>query len=244
VKKQRVLIAFAACIVLLSAISPSLVAAKTILTEERAIKTAIQTHEKEKKVKTVVKPSKIETNCYTDNADAAIIFPKSSDDPIIIRDLEVQENSCSIDLPPSFQHDGKRASRDLLLYGSKQGTKLGLQSTEGGFRALVQIMSSCASHDYPFTFQLNKGQRLAYAADYLGKEFDTGEVYVVNAQNKIISIVSSAWARDAFGKKVSTSYIVKDNQLIQHIDFDEHSAFPIVADPDWWKITQCAGALA
>jgi hypothetical protein len=36
---------------------------------------------------------------------------------------------------------------------------------------------------------------------------------------------------------------VEGNQLTQHINFDEHSIFPIVADPDWVKITLCAGAL-
>ncbi|MDR0614720.1 MAG: hypothetical protein LBF82_01985 [Lactobacillales bacterium] len=69
-------------------------------------------------------------------------------------------------------------------------------------------------------------------------------MYIVNAQNQITSIFSPAWAKDANGDTASTSYIVDGNQLTQHIDFDEHSVFPIVADPNWGRITKCVGALA
>jgi hypothetical protein len=173
-KNQRKLIAFAACTILLGAVSPFVAAAKTISAEEKIMKTAIQAYEQEKKRKTSVNLSKIETTCYTDNADAAITFPKNANSSIKIKDLEVRENSCSIALPLDFEHNGKHASRDLILYNSKRGSKLGLQSTGEGFRALIQIDDVQASHEYTFTFHLQKGYRLITAKDYLGEEFDTG----------------------------------------------------------------------
>ncbi|MDR0690661.1 MAG: hypothetical protein LBF32_01060 [Streptococcaceae bacterium] len=65
----------------------------------------------------------------------------------------------------------------------------------------------------------------------------------MNTQNQITSIISPAWARNAKGNEVNTFFTVNGNQLIQHIDFDQNSIFPIVADPNWVKITLCAGAL-
>jgi hypothetical protein len=61
---------------------------------------------------------------------------------------------------------------------------------------LVQIDGAQASHEYTFTFHLQNGYQLITDKDYLGEEFDTGEVYVVNTQNQITSIISPAWARD------------------------------------------------
>ncbi|MDR0690660.1 MAG: hypothetical protein LBF32_01055 [Streptococcaceae bacterium] len=166
-KNQRKLIVFAACTILLGAISPSIAAAKTISAEEKIMKTAIQAYEQDKKVKTRVNPSKTETTCYTDHADAAITFPKNPNSSIKVKDLEIQEKSCSIALPSDFENDGKRASRDLILYHSKRGSKLGLQSTGEGFRALVQIDGAQASHEYVyFSFakwlSANYSQRLSW----------------------------------------------------------------------------------
>ncbi|WP_257131989.1 hypothetical protein [Bacillus toyonensis] len=53
-----------------------------------------------------------------------------------------------------------------------------------------------------------------------------------------------AWAKDANGNPVSTHYKVEGNKLIQVVDFDENTAFPVIADPGWIKIGKCSGALA
>lgn len=31
--------------------------------------------------------------------------------------------------------------------------------------------------------------------------------------------------------------------MIQVVDFDENTAFPVVADPSWWQITKCVAAV-
>ncbi|HHT7068150.1 hypothetical protein [Bacillus thuringiensis] len=53
-----------------------------------------------------------------------------------------------------------------------------------------------------------------------------------------------AWAKDANGKPVATHYKVDGNKLIQVVEFDKNTAFPVIADPDWVKIGKCSGALA
>lgn len=79
----------------------------------------------------------------------------------------------------------------------------------------------------------------------MGKEYDTKEVFVVDKNNIITSIISPAWAKDANGHNVSTYYkIVSNNKLVQVVEFTENTAFPVVADPNWTKIGKCAGSIA
>ncbi len=130
------------------------------------------------------------------------------------------------------------------MYKTDSNSELGLQNTDQGFRALVKIDNENANNEYKFTFKLNPGQKLMTAAEYLGAEFDTGEVYIVNEDNIITSIVDPAWAKDANGKSVNTNYKVEGNELTQYVEFDSSSVFPIVADPNWDKITRCVGSLS
>lgn len=130
------------------------------------------------------------------------------------------------------------------MYKTDSNSELSLQNTDQGFRALVKIDNENANNEYKFTFKLNPGQKLITAAEYLGAEFDTGEVYIVNEDNIITSIVDPAWVKDANGKSVNTNYKVEGNELTQYVEFDSSSAFPIVADPNWGKITRCVGSLS
>lgn len=47
----------------------------------------------------------------------------------------------------------------------------------------------------------------------------------------IIGSIAPAWAKDANGIDVETRYSLNGNTITQVVEFDEHSAFPIVADP-------------
>jgi hypothetical protein len=110
---------------------------------------------------------------------------------------------------------------------------------------LIQVDNERALHDYTFTFYLKEGFSLVQSSDFLGKDYDTKEVYIIDDQNHIIAIISPAWARDAKGNKVNTYFTTNGNQLIQHIDFDQNSIFPIVADPLFEDIiNSCAFAIA
>ncbi|XRG78987.1 hypothetical protein V5E38_01290 [Rossellomorea sp. GAMAL-10_SWC] len=62
--------------------------------------------------------------------------------------------------------------------------------------------------------------------------------------NIIQSVFSPAWAKDANGNSVPTKYTVDGNTLIQTVEFNENSVFPIIADPDWIRIGKCATAIS
>ena len=122
-----------------------------------------------------------------------------------------------------------------------------------GNEALVKIPESSndqiiiddanAQKDYSFEYNLDEGCKLVSAAEYLGDEYDTGEVYLVDNTNQIISIIDAPWAKDANGNELNTYYVIEGNKIVQHIDFDENTAFPVVADPSFWQVTKCAGTI-
>lgn len=47
--------------------------------------------------------------------------------------------------------------------------------------------------------------------------------------------VQAPWAKDANGKAISTHYRVEADTLVQVVEFDDDTAFPVTADPrfDW-----------
>ena len=46
-----------------------------------------------------------------------------------------------------------------------------------------------------------------------------------------IFYIEPAWAKDAEGKSVPTHYEINGNTITQVVEFDENTAFPVVADP-------------
>lgn len=113
-----------------------------------------------------------------------------------------------------------------------------------GVRTTITIADSTASKEYEFAYDLPDGYKLVTAANYLGDEYDTGEVYIVDTDNIITTIIDPAWAKDANGSDIETYYKVNGNKLIQVVNFDEDTAFPVVADPSAWKIGMCIANIA
>lgn len=74
-------------------------------------------------------------------------------------------------------------------------------------------------------------------------DYDTGEVYIVNKDNVIDTVIDAAWAVDANGNDVDTYYVVNENILTQVVNFDEKTTFPVIADPSAWKIAKCVAAI-
>ena len=122
-----------------------------------------------------------------------------------------------------------------------------------GVRTLITINESTASKEYTFAYDLPEGYSLITAKDYYRdiidneavneNDYDTGEVYIVNKDNVIDTVIDAAWAVDANGNDVDTYYVVNGNILTQVVNFDEKTTFPVIADPSAWKIAKCVAAI-
>ena len=62
-------------------------------------------------------------------------------------------------------------------------------------------------------------------------EKSVGEYYIVDNDDIIIEVIEPAWATDRNGNHIETYYKLEDIRLVQIVEFDGNSKFPIIADP-------------
>ncbi|MEU9102458.1 DNRLRE domain-containing protein [Streptomyces sp. NPDC048361] len=122
-------------------------------------------------------------------------------------------------------------------------------TTDGGSRTLNILKTGSAPHDYETGFTIPAGMKAVTHDDGSVSLYSEGDDNAEKAPLKDpAGFFAAPWAKDANGKDVPTSYKVVDNKLIQHVEFDANSAFPIVIDPSWWsttkKILWCATTVA
>lgn len=189
----------------------------------------------------------------SDGYELYVDVPKEADNPIILSDGLEEEISFS--LPDEAEGmEAELTNNDIAVYtNDKSDVSFGVQSlqmvgdnetTMEGVRTIITIENSKAAKDYSFTYDLNSGEKLISSAEYLGTEYDTNEIFIVNERNEIIYIIDAPWAKDANGNDIKTEYSIDGNTLIQHVEFNENTAFPVVADPSAWQIAKCAGSIS
>lgn len=117
------------------------------------------------------------------------------------------------------------------------------EQTIEGLRTSIIIDNADCPKEYKFTFELEDGEKFVTAKELLGEEYDTGEVFVFDKDDNMKYIFEPAWAKDANGDSINSYYKIDGNSLFQVVDFNENTAFPVVADPSWWQITKCVAAV-
>ncbi|MGW0133632.1 DNRLRE domain-containing protein [Streptomyces sp. NPDC003299] len=137
-----------------------------------------------------------------------------------------------------------------VVYTSAGAVDTVVQPTvDGGSRTLNILKNSTAPHDYETGFTIPAGMKAVTHDDGSVSLYAEGDDNAEQAPaTDAAGFFDAPWAKDANGNDVPTSYQVVGNKLVQHVEFDANSAFPIVIDPSWWsttkKIAKCAVAIA
>lgn len=187
-----------------------------------------------------------------DGTNSVVKIPQNASDGILLKSAYAEDQSFSIHLPKESNGlKAKRSRKGTVVYTKDNASaSFAVQPINDngidGVRSLININNSTAPKEYSFTFDLNNGTKLVTDEEYLGgKEYSSGEIYIVDKQNIIIGTIDKPWAYDANGNAVSTYYKIENgNKLTQVINFTKNSAFPIVADPSAWQVTKCVGSIA
>ncbi|MGI5532477.1 hypothetical protein ACQEVX_35450 [Streptomyces syringium] len=135
---------------------------------------------------------------------------------------------------------GVKAGSGTVVYSDvAKSTDLAVQpTTDGGARTLVTLKDAAAPTEQRFTLNLPKDARVIPDA--------TGGYHVVKPAGQGVSMtvgaIEAPWAKDAHGKPVATSYKLDGNQLIQQVETNKDTVFPVVADPKitWGNVTGTA----
>lgn len=163
------------------------------------------------------------------NEDALTVrLPVSADDDAVIYG---PNGTLSIGLP--FKTGTRAELRDGLA-GFDHGNgswSVPIAQPDGSVQIAAVIESAAAPTEYRYSLSLPAGAEV--------RDID-GLVTFWNAAGTFLGGVAPAWALDAKGEVVPTSFRVEGNTLVQHVDHGKASAYPVVADP-WLGINLFQG---
>lgn len=185
-----------------------------------------------------------------DGTNTTVEIPKDATDKITLDAAYDEDEDISIKLPnEAVGSDANITKNGTVIYkNEEQPVSFAVQPINNnsfeGVRTLINIKNNTAPKEYSFTFDLDEGSKLISDSEYLGEEFSSGEIFIVNSENIIVGIIDKPWAYDANGEAVETYYRIDNtNTLTQIVNFTNDNAFPIVADPSAWQVTKCAAAI-
>ncbi|WP_331760028.1 DNRLRE domain-containing protein (plasmid) [Streptomyces sp. NBC_01471] len=202
------------------------------------------------------------------HSDAADITAATSSDSTYASIAVTEENVVSV--PWDGQNNAINVQNELMPnkltipVASTKGTQVGgnvvytssgpvdtvVQPTaDGASRTLDILKNSSAPHDYETDFTIPSGMSAVTHDDGSVSLYALGDQDAEKAPTTdAAGFFDAPWAKDAKGNDIPTSYKVVGNKLVQHVEFDAKSAFPIVIDPSWWsttkKIIKCSAAVA
>ncbi|MEV5445093.1 hypothetical protein AB0N23_21515 [Streptomyces sp. NPDC052644] len=134
----------------------------------------------------------------------------------------------SLGLPETKSVRGVRSDNGTVVYANAgEATDLAVQLTQdGSARALVKLKNQSAPSEHRFELDLPEGVSLQSdgRGGYLAVKQDTETVTVVGQ-------VEAPWAKDALGNPVATQYELEGETLVQTVQVNADTAFPVVADP-------------
>ncbi|WP_382306484.1 hypothetical protein [Herbiconiux sp. UC225_62] len=111
-----------------------------------------------------------------------------------------------------------------------------LQPVQNGVRMLTALADATAGDDFSYTFDLPAG---SYPTALPG-----GDTIVSDASHHYIGSLGEAWAVDARGRALSTSYSWSGSTLTQHVDLAADTAYPVLLDPTWYYTYDFSATLA
>lgn len=125
----------------------------------------------------------------------------------------------------SSAHVAKEISPGVLSFGNQNGSSsLSVVKADGSLQMATVITSASAPRNYRYSFELQGGWQMI--------ENENGSVAIFDDNGVWAAGVAPAWAKDAVGRDVQTSYEVIGSDLIQNVNLDDPAIqYPVVADP-------------
>ncbi|WP_417555084.1 hypothetical protein [Microbacterium sp.] len=164
----------------------------------------------------------------------------------------IAANGVGIGLPAEAStNPAEVTATDLVSYPAKteHDTSVVVQSTTSSTRIHTVIPDAQASMEYTYaisdaTPKLRTDGSVELVADVA--QWTPDGQQTVSATT--VGEIRAPWARDANGAVVATHYEIRGNAVVQVVQPSKDTAFPVVADPDFWwwtgTIVTCAAQVA
>ncbi|MFD9885169.1 hypothetical protein ACFWZT_27315 [Streptomyces alboflavus] len=173
----------------------------------------------------------------TEGGDVTITAPDKANGTL---NGATDNGSFGLTLPDAKGVAGVKAGAGTVVYrDAAAATDIAVQpTTDGGARTLVTLKDGKAPESHRFRLDLPQGTDITpdgRGGFELHRESADGVHVPVGA-------IDAPWAKDANGDAVPTSYKLDGKDLVQTIETNDKTAFPVVADPKltWGIVTGTA----
>lgn len=169
----------------------------------------------------------------TDSAALTVTAPDKANGAIHAADDN--GSSFGLTLPGAHDVNGVKAGAGTVIYpNAAAATDIAVQPTkDGGARTLVTLKDDKASATHRFRLNLPQGADIT--EDGQGGFEITREGR--EGVHLPVATIDAPWAKDANGDAVHTSYKLDGNDIVQTVETNDKTAFPVVADPKFtWGI--------
>jgi len=121
--------------------------------------------------------------------------------------------------------EGTQVAPGVVAYESDNGAANAVQADKnGGVRMMTIIDNPDAPTDYDYKVTIPNGGSVQLAVN--------GGAVILDANDQLLSIVDTPWAKDATGKLVETWFTTDGQTLTQHVKHNVPGvAYPVTADP-------------
>lgn len=183
------------------------------------------------------------------NALFSVDFPTENNRQIKMKLNSENKDNITIELPKNLSESAITIteSGSVVYNSTEENANLIVQAThnyrnenqsECGVRSIIVIENAKASHDYEFKFILPEGSLITGKNANKDGRIQKGKIEIIDSNGFIMGNIKAPWAKDADGKPIETFYRINGNVITQHIDFNEETKFPVIADPWYGTSTQ------
>ncbi|MDR3360989.1 MAG: hypothetical protein LBO20_10205 [Bifidobacteriaceae bacterium] len=180
----------------------------------------------------------VEDDVVTEAAGSSVAIPLDPAEPVKVASTTQQDRSV-LTIASATGNDlgeGSLASDGTVVYlGSPAGIDQAVQAlSDGSVRLEAVIKSADAPNE--IAYEVGSAFTLTPNADGTVTVLeDFGELALAAA------VIDQPWAVDANGSEIPTRYEVDGNLLVQVVEVESTTAYPVVADPKitstWWNTT-------
>lgn len=155
--------------------------------------------------------------------DSAVKVPLDPDAELVVEGAGAA--GFEVKLPPQVDvATGAVAQDGTVVYEGTGGVDVAVQVMDAvSVRIETVITDASAPASYSYPIDLPAGGHLDL--------HDDGSVSFLDADGGWVGGAAPAWAKDATGADVPTSYRIEGTTLVQDVVLDETTVFPVVADP-------------
>ncbi|MCL2424495.1 MAG: hypothetical protein FWD11_11500 [Micrococcales bacterium] len=155
-----------------------------------------------------------------------VSIPVDPDQPIVI-DGPSPVSAVVVNLPAEVTVEKARVGDDgtVVYHATDDGASAAVQVLDNG-SARLQTITPDADGPHEFTYTFGEG-----TLPVVNTDGTVAVIQQVGNATLTLGSIDKAWAVDAKGKAVTTSYRVKDGALVQTISPSARTVYPVVADP-------------